>query len=251
MPRAGASASGPAMKKDAAPESAYQQRKRARLARWRSPIETRWDRLRAWTNMLLVDHGVFRLVYLNLHPVGQRAWRAAQPAPHHIAAFARRGGRSVISLRGGQAFGSLPLEQEACAHHGLAFHNFVLRSRSLPSREELRAAAALFERLEYPVLFHCKSGADRAGFMAAFYLMVAEGASLSEARGQLGLRYGHLRSGKTGVLDAFFDAYERDTGGDRPLMEWVESAYDPGAVTAGFRASGWGSLVTERLLRRE
>jgi len=239
------------MKKDADPASPYQQRKRARLARWRDPIETRWDRIRAWANMLLVDHGVFRLVYLNLHPVGRHAWRAAQPAPHDLAAFAARGGCSVVSLRGGQAFGSLPLEIEACRRHGLHFHNFVMRSRSLPSAEELRGAALLFERLEYPVLFHCKSGADRAGFMAAFYLMVAEGAPLAEARAQLALRYGHVRQGKTGVLDAFFDAYERDTDGREPLMDWVATRYDPAAIMRDFRATGWGALLTDTVLRRE
>ena len=239
------------MKKDADPASSYQRRKRARLARWRAPISGRRDRLRAWANMLLVDHGVVRLVYLNRHPVGRRAWRAAQPAPHHIARFAAQGGRSVVSLRGGQAFGSLPLEIDACQRHGLAFHNVVLRSRSLPSRAELEAVAALFDRLDYPVLFHCKSGADRAGFMAAFYLMVAEGATLAEARAQLALRYGHVRQGKTGVLDAFFDAYERDTAGHVPLMDWVASAYDPAAIMRGFRATGWGSFLTDRVLRRE
>ena len=239
------------MRKSVDPDSAFQRAKRARLARWRAPIATRWDRLRAWTNMVLVDHGAFRLLYLNLHPVGARAWRSAQPAPHQIRAFAARGGRSVVSLRGGQAFGSLPLEREACARHDLAFHNFVLRSRSLPSRAELREAAALFDRLAYPVLFHCKSGADRAGFMAAFYLIVAESVPLSEARRQLSLRYGHIRRGKTGVLDAFFDAYARDTGGRTPLMEWVETRYEPEAIMAGFRATRWGSALSEGLLRRE
>jgi protein tyrosine/serine phosphatase len=238
-------------RKDADPNSAYQRRKRARLARWRAPIGGPLDRLRAWANMVVVDHGIFRLAYLNLHPVGARAWRSAQPAPHQLRAFAARGGRTVVSLRGGQAFGSLPLELEACARHGLDFRNFVLRSRSLPSREELEEAARLFDEIAYPVLFHCKSGADRAGFMAAVYLLVAEGAPLAEARRQLSLRYGHVRHGKTGVLDAFFDAYERDTGGETPLMDWVRTAYDRDAITREFHATGWGSFLTETVLRRE
>ncbi|MGF1502676.1 MAG: tyrosine-protein phosphatase [Paracoccaceae bacterium] len=230
---------------------AFMARRQRRLERWRRPLETRWDRVRAWTNMLLVDHGVIRLAYLNLHPVGARAWRSAQPMPHQIRAFARRGGQSVVSLRGGQTFGSLPLELEACARERLKYHNFVLRSRSLPDRETIREMAALFERLDYPVLFHCKSGADRAGFICAVYLMLAEGRPVAEARRQLSLRYGHVRQGKTGVLDAFFDAYEADTGGQVPLLDWVETAYDPERITRDFRASGWGVLVSDTLLRRE
>lgn len=239
------------MRKSLHPDSAFQRRRARRMARWNRPLATRWDRIRAWTNMILVDHGVFRFLYLNLHPVGARAWRAAQPAPHQIRAFARAGGRSVVSLRGGQFFGSLPLEREACAAAGLAFHRFVLRSRSLPTREELLDADRLFDRLDYPVLFHCKSGADRAGFMAALYLVLAEGRPVADARRQLSLRYGHVRQGPTGVLDAFFDAYERDTGGATPLRDWIATAYDREAVAASHRATRWGRLVTDRLLGRE
>jgi hypothetical protein len=127
----------------------------------------------------------------------------------------------------------------------------VLRSRALPSRAELLAADELFRRLEYPVLFHCKSGADRAGFMAALYLVLAEGRPVAEARGQLSLRYGHVRQGKTGVLDAFFDAYERETGGSVPLIDWIRTGYDRDAVMASHRATGWGVALTDLVLRRE
>ncbi len=35
-------------------------------------------------------------------------------------------------------------------------------------------------------------------------------------------------------------------------MEWVErDAYDPKAMRQEFRAGWWGTLLTERLLRRE
>jgi hypothetical protein len=36
------------------------------------------------------------------------------------------------------------------------------------------------------------------------------------------------------------------------FLEWVESPmYDPVRMKADFRANMWGSLVTERLLKRE
>jgi len=239
------------MRKDHDPASTFQRRKARRIRRWNRPLETPWRRLRAWVNMLVVDHGIFRLLYVNMHRVGARGWRSAQPAPHDIRRFARAGGRTVVSLRGGKAFGSLPLETEACAVHGLAYENFVLRSRSLPAREELMQAMRLFSRIEYPVLFHCKSGADRAGFMAALYLVLAEGVPVAEARRQLALRFGHVRQGPTGVLDAFFDAYEAETGGGVPLADWIRDGYDREAVIAGFRSRGWARLLTDAVLRRE
>ena len=51
-------------------------------------------------DMLVIDHGVFRLFYVNRHRLGDRAWRSAQPAPHHIRALKRRGLRTIINLRG-------------------------------------------------------------------------------------------------------------------------------------------------------
>jgi protein tyrosine phosphatase (PTP) superfamily phosphohydrolase (DUF442 family) len=229
-----------------------QERRQERKNRWRRPLVSRWDRLRAWANMIFVDHGFFRMAYLNLHPISERAWRSAQPTPYQIKALARRGLRTVVSLRGGQSFGSLPLEAEACREAGVNFETFVMRSREIPKVEEIRAMKALFARLEYPVLFHCKSGADRAGMMAALYLILHEGRTVAEARRQLHLRFGHVRHGKTGVLGAFFDAYERDhPDGAVPLADWVESRYDRKAVTSAFRPLGIGVFATDKLLRRE
>jgi hypothetical protein len=88
--------------------------------------------------------------------------------------------------------------------------------------------------------------------MAALYLVLHEGYTVAEARRQLHQRFGHVRHGKTGVLGAFFDAYERDQpDGAMPLLEWVETRYDPKAITKGFRPLRIGVFATDKLLRRE
>lgn len=244
----------------APPRSAKEARRQARRARaaatWDAELSSPGRRLRAWVSMLAADHGVLRLVYLNLHRVGTRAFRAAQPTPGQIARLARREGlRSVISLRGGVLFGSYPLEREACARLGIDFRRAVLRSRDLPSREELLALIALMREVETPVLFHCKSGADRAGFMAALWLIVMEGRPAAEAAGQLALRYGHLSRGPTGILDLFFAEAAAAEARGVPFLRWAESDYDREALRERFRASGRGGgaagFVTDRLLRRE
>lgn len=223
-----------------------------RLKRWRKPLVGWRQRLRAWLNMLFVDHGFIRYVYLNRWKVSAKMWRSAQPLPHQIRHFARAGGRSVVSLRGGMMFGSLPLEVEACDREGLDFRTIVLRSRQLPSREEMVAILEELEAIETPVLFHCKSGADRAGFMSALWLMMRESADLETARGQLSLRYGHFAQSKTGVLDAFFAAYAAERARDGiGLADWVRERYDPDAITAEFRAGGVGALIGDRILHRE
>jgi protein tyrosine/serine phosphatase len=228
-------------------------RRLARIARFEKPIGGPGDRLRAWANMLLVDHGVFRLAYLNWHAVAPgRLWRSAQPAPHQLAWFRRQGVRTVISLRGGREHGSWQLQREACARQGLELVEFVVRSREAPDRDTILAAKALFEGIGYPAVMHCKSGADRAGFAAALYLVLHEGVPVAEAMRQLSARFGHFRFAKTGILDAFFAAY-RAEGEARGLgfLEWVETAYDPDALTRAFRTRAWSDFWVDRVLRRE
>lgn len=233
------------------PERRYA-RRLARAARWDRPIATNGQRLSAWVNMIFADHGLFRLVYLNAHPVTADLWRSAQPAPHQIAAFARQGLRSVVTLRGGREFGCWPLEREACTANGLALVEFTARSREAPTAETVRAARDLFETLSYPAVLHCKSGADRAGFMAALYLILRENKRVDEALGQLSARYGHWRWSKTGILDAFLERY-RDEGEAKGigLIDWASNHYDPARLTAEFRPGFWSNFVVDRLLRRE
>jgi hypothetical protein len=89
--------------------------------------------------------------------------------------------------------------------------------------------------------------------MAVFYRHFHLGEPISEAMGELSKKYLHSREGLTGVLDHFLETYVREvepTG--IGFMEWVESdAYDPQAMRKAFRANWWGTLLTEKLLRRE
>ncbi|MEM7060091.1 MAG: tyrosine-protein phosphatase [Pseudomonadota bacterium] len=220
---------------------------------WNRPLTGRLDRLRAWVNMIFIDHAFFRMAYLNLHRLSADAWRAAQPLPYQITRLARKKGlKSIVSLRGGQGFGSLALELEACKKSGVSFEIFGLRSRALPTAEEILAADKLFQEITYPVLFHCKSGADRAGIMSALFLILREAVPVSQAKEQLSLRFGHIRQGKTGVLDAMFDAYLADQPDETmPFLEWTQTRYDPDAITNAFQSGQIGAFLSDTVLRRE
>lgn len=234
------------------PEIRYA-RRMARIARWDQPVAGLAGRLGAWAHMLLADHGVLRLAYLNRHRVSGGLWRSAQPAPHQLARFAAEGGRTVINLRGGREHGSWQLQREACERLGLELVELVLRSREAPRPETIREAEALFRRIEYPALIHCKSGADRAGFAAALYLILHEGRPTAEALRQLSPRYGHLRFSKTGILDAFLERYRRE-GEARGLSlpDWAEGGdYDAEALNRSYRPGFWSDLAVDRIMRRE
>jgi protein tyrosine/serine phosphatase len=219
---------------------------------WDVPLDSFRRRIAAYASMIFVDHAFFRYIYLNLKPVTRNVWRSAQPTPHQIATLAKRGFKTIVTARWGAAYGTMPLEREACRRNGLIHLQFGMSSRDLPTREALEELPAFFARLQKPVLFHCKSGADRAGIISALYLIMAEGRPVAEAKQQLHWRYGHFRFAKTGVLDAFFDTYEEE-GEKRgiPFMDWVRSGYDRERIKAGFKDHWLHALITEGVLRRE
>ncbi len=224
----------------------------ARIARWDRPLGNGWGRFRAWMSMIFVDHGIFRLFYLNQHSVDGRLFRAAQPWPHQIARFAALGGKSLVYLRGGREHGSWPLEKQAAETHGLVLTEFLARSREAPAKDMLLSSPAFFENLAYPALIHCKSGADRAGFVAALYVLVHLKRPASEALEQLHAKYGHFHWSRTGILDLFFERY-RDTGEVKgiPFLEWVENQYDPEALQRDFKPGFWSNLLVDKVLHRE
>lgn len=206
----------------------------------------------SYFDMLFIDHGVFRLFYINKHRLSDDAWRSAQPAPFHVRYMARKGVRTIVNLRGDRLCGSYWLEKQACERAGVKLVNFQVRSRAAPTREELRGAIKLFDEIEYPMLMHCKSGADRAGLMSVLYRHFRQGEPIETAKNELSLRYGHIRQADTGVLDYFFERYIEDNRSrPMPFLEWVETVYDPDELRSSFRSKGWANRLVDTVLRRE
>lgn len=216
------------------------------------PDRPRLARLFEYVDLLLVDHGFIRAIYLNLHEVAPGVWRSAQPSPRQIRKLKRRGLRTVVNLRGPRDCGSYRLERRVCEEEQVRFIDFKMRSRGVPKPEQVLQAAALFDEIDYPVLFHCKSGADRVGMIMVLYMMLRESRSLDEAMGQLSLRYGHFKQADTGVLDHFFECYRAETA-ETPMAftRWVEESYEPKKVAASFEARGLINFLVDRVLRRE
>ncbi len=216
-------------------------------------LTTLAGRRRAVLDYLWTDHAYLRLAFSNAHWISDELVRANQPWPFQLKGWAEQGIRTVINLRGGRATSFRALEVDACARYGLQMVDFVVASRDVPSAAQVLGARALFETVRYPALMHCKSGADRAGLMAVLYKHFRQGEPVARAAEQLSLKYLHVRAGLTGVLDYWVERYlaEGESAG-LSLTEWVSRPdYDPAAMKAAFRAAWWGTLVTERLLRRE
>lgn len=220
-------------------------------------LSTPSGRARARRELVWGDHGFLRAMFSNLHQISPEMWRSNQPSPRQILAHAKeRGIRTILNLRGPSTQGYYLLEKEACDAAGIELVDFQVFSRDPPTREAIFAARDMLGRIEYPALMHCKSGADRAGIMSVLYKLLRERVPFGEAREQLSGKYLHIKHGKTGVLDAFLDAYEvfnagRPQGQWKPFLDWVADDYDRLAVKDAFaRKLGKGPQL-DVLLRRE
>ena len=216
-------------------------------------IATVPGRKRAEREMVLGDHGFLRESFQNLHQISDEMWRANQPNPRQVAEHARlRGIKTILNLRGESSKGYYLLEKEACEAAGIELIDFRVYSRDTPTVERIFEAKELFDRIAYPALMHCKSGADRAGLMSVLYMIFRMKEPVRIAKQQLSKKYLHLREGKTGLLDAFFEAYlDAESATGIGFEDWVRTEYDREQLKADFLKSGQAKLRLDWFLRRE
>lgn len=205
-------------------------------ANYGSDISTPAARRAAYWHFQLMDHAFLRVLWTNEDEIAPGVWRANQPSPGRLKRYRDMGIRTVLSLRGLNAGSHMLLEREACEALGLELAVARMKARALVPRKDMLDLLDLFETIERPFVMHCKSGADRAGLASALYLMHIEGQAVETAAKQLSWRYLHRNSDATGILDHVLATYAADSARDpMPIREWIETRYDPDALTADFR----------------
>ena len=218
-------------------------------------LQTPLGKFLAYLDMHLVDHGLVRAVYNNFYDLGRGMYRVSQPSPRQLRAYQQKFGiRTVINLRGENVFGSYLLEKQACDELGITLVDHRLFSRHFPTVEEVLSTRDLFDRIEYPAMIHCKSGADRAGLAATLYRHFRMGDPIESIQ-QLHWKFGHFQFGNTARLDTFFARYIEDAKREpQPFIDWVQTRYDRDAMDVEFtaaRRSKLGAWFVDRFLKRE
>ena len=215
-------------------------------------LTTKRGRLAAWRDSMFVDHAVFRIWWDNLaEVVPGKLYRSNHPTPARLAAAKRKYGlHTLINLRGHRKCGSDALSRQAAAALGLTHIDMAFESRGAPHRERILRFAEIYRTLDAPALMHCKSGADRAG-LAAGLAILFEGGTSRDALAQLSWRFGHWKTARTGILDAFFIRYAAEAEGRVPFLHWVAHEYDEVGLKRDFVAGGLSSFIVDRVLVRE
>ena len=191
---------------------------------YRTDLSTPENRRRALAYQRWFDHGFLRSLWSNMHQIAPGVWRSNHPTPDRFEKLAAQGIKTIVSLRGNTTAPWALLEAEACANLGITLKTVALQSRVAPQKAELQRLIALFRQAEKPLLFHCKSGADRAGLASAIYLMVIENHAVADAQKMLSLRYLHFRASKAGVLDQLLKDYAASDKSD--FEAWLSDDYD-------------------------
>jgi len=217
-------------------------------------LNSRWGRFLAHLEAWFIDHEVLRSLYRNFYAISPQAYRSNHPSPRFVKRLKNEFGvKTIVSMRNADRTGQYLLEKEACDLHGIALVHHVMSSRSLPTKDQVYQAKSLLEAVEYPILIHCKSGADRAGLMSVFYRHFILHEPIELALQELHVKYGHFRWAETGKLDFFFDDFLtfQKSSPEVSFLEWIENHYDREALDARFHSRGWANILVNKILRRE
>jgi len=171
-----------------------------------------------------------------------RVYRSAQPEGSIERVIRERGLASVLNLRGGAPRDAFYAEEVRVTRSlGVDFYDFPMSATRRPSRRELMVLLDLFGRCKYPLLIHCRQGADRTALASALYRMAVKGAGPEEAEGEFALAYGHVPLGGTQRLHEPLNEYALWLKGRRlahtpeRLRSWVEHEYRSDGPAAPFR----------------
>ena len=161
-----------------------------------------------------------------------RVIRAAQPTiqlrqlikDHHLA--------TILNLRGGSSKDTWYKSEVRTAEvSGVAFFDFPLKATARPTRSQLLTLIEFFDHCQYPLLIHCKAGADRTGLASALYLMTQQDEPPREASRAFTIYHGHIPLFGTEHLHEPLDEYARWLGSmgmahtPARFREWVKNDY--------------------------
>ncbi|MAQ45437.1 MAG: protein tyrosine phosphatase [Confluentimicrobium sp.] len=190
-------------------------------------ISTPAKRREAWFHFHLMDHHILRYLWTNFDKVADGVYRSNHPGHSRLKAFKEMGGKTVLNLRGQDRQSPWLFEEESCRQLGLNLTVAKIYARKPARKEEILKLIDAMKTAEKPMLMHCKSGADRAGFASVLYQVIVEGVPLEQARSHLGMKYLHLKWTQTGIVDHILDLYEaRDAESPIGLEDWFRHEYD-------------------------
>jgi len=202
--------------------------------------------LREFFKVIFEEHNFLNLFWFNFHKVDDGVYRSAQLTPWRLKKLIKKHKiKTIINLRGNNKNYLYKKEKEICKELGVEYYTIALLSRS-PERirkTELEKLVNILNTAKKPILFHCKAGADRTGFVAVLWHILKGKDKNWAINKELRLKYLYLPWSKAGKIKKIFEMYE---GGD--FVEWFEKNKNK---FKEFKSSKFWDFVFEKILKRE
>jgi protein tyrosine/serine phosphatase len=218
-------------------------------------LESFWGYTAAQIWAMVAEHNILNVFRKNFHEVWPRTlYRSSQPTTYQLEEYIQKYGiKTVINLRRFKGLTVLgELEKRVCEQKGVKMVSIKAYSRQMPRPKALREFKEVFENIEYPALIHCKSGADRAGLGSALYLHFMRQIDPEKSNQLSFWPYGHIKGGRTGLIDHFFELYAKAKQKD-PNLDIIKfgESLNYKQIEQGFKPKAFWNALVEYILRRE
>jgi len=203
--------------------------------------------LREFFKIITEEHNFLNLFWFNFHKVDEGVYRSAQLTPWRLKKIIKKYGiKTIINLRGNNKNYLYQREKEICEEIGVDYYTVALLSRS-PERirkEELEKLVNILKTAKKPILFHCKAGADRTGFVAVLWHILKGRDKNWAIDKELRLKYLYLPWSKAGKIKKVFELYD----GKSDFVEWFDKNREK---FKEFKSNKFADFITDRILRKE
>lgn len=160
----------------------------------------------------------------NFRPIeANKAYRSGQVTPESLRKHIKEDNiKCVVNLRGHSRSQWYTSELQTCQEAGIEHDDIKFDPNYLPSPDILKKLMDRFQAGPYPMLMHCRAGADRSGLGSTLYAMLVEHKPLDEAMAdEMTWRKGHVKSDSG---DRFLELF-RTRGNGQDIKDWILNTY--------------------------
>jgi len=111
----------------------------------------------------------------NFYKIDDNLYRSAQPTAEGMKELKKYGIKSIINLRGFHS------DKDEIGKLKLKRYRIKINTWDLKDEHVIKFLKIVNAKENYPILVHCKHGADRTGTMSAVYRIVKQGWTKEEA----------------------------------------------------------------------
>jgi len=205
--------------------------------------------------MLFLEHTFITIFRPNFHKVDENLYRSSQLNPWQLKKVIKKYNiKSVLNLRGENNNNDIILQKEKkiCDELNVDFISYRVYSRAIPTYETIKKLYEILTTSNYPMLIHCKAGADRTGLVATLYCHWVKKREIKDINQLKFFPFGHIKYSKAGLIDFYFDNYEKyiKNNDNISLLEWTKSI-EAEELGKKFKSNNFADIINNIFLKRE